>query len=589
MARRRRQPFFIVAALALAAGCASADVRITRSDEAPAVTAPPTDPEPPTSTTAPPPSTNPGTDPDADPSTDPGTDPGDDAALPAIDPVSWAACDDQPAPWECGTISVPLDYANPDDHPITIALNRLPAADPARRIGSIVMNPGGPGGSGLELAAREARSFPEELGDRFDLVGFDPRGVGRSTAVQCPAGLAIGFDSFDACIDQSRDILPFLGTPNVARDLEMIRRAIGDERLSYLGYSYGTAVGAVYTDMFPDRVRALVLDGAIDPDAGRVNTTGDFGDDYYADQDFQRTVDVFHELCDATALCAAGPDSEGLLERLDEVVRDLPTDAFADGDADSFGRSELDDVVTSSMYSATVWPLLAIALKDADDGDASTLAAFSSWLLYGYPADTTSEPEFEFAHLAIQCADFAGRSSSSYPCDSFPASADPLPEVDPVDAASPVLVIGTADDPATPGRYADQMATALGDAVDIEWEGAGHTAFLTSRCVNEIVVDYFVDLTVPADGTMCPFVVGAATIAARADAIFADPEPATVLPALEDVLVASGETPAASHCIASRLVRRGNQRLIAHQLLGVQSSDLSALRRTIDRSCATAG
>jgi hypothetical protein len=237
------------------------------------------------------------------------------------------------------------------------------------------------------------------------------------------------------------------------------------------------------------------------------------------------------------------------------------------------------------MYSARYWPILAVALKDADDGDASTIAALYSYVQFGYPANMEYEPNFDFAHLAIQCADFAGRGSRSYDCQDFPDSAEPLPDIGPTDTATPALVIGTLDDPATPGRYAPRMAGELGDAVAIEWEGAGHTAFLSSLCVDDIVVSYLVDLTVPADRTQCPFVVGADTLSERADVVFGPIEPQDAVDGLTAVLVAEGKDDDAARCIATQLVRRGDQRLIVHLSLGVQSPELVGLEGIIARGC----
>lgn len=564
----------IVTAL-LAAGCTSSDVRITRSDQI--------EEEPPRTTTT--------TDPESPDTTDPATPTTTDppivpvgGELPDIDPVAWSSCAAQPEPWQCGTITVPMDYARPDGESIIVALTRLPALDDTARIGSIVLNPGGPGGSGLVIAWSEGEGFPDEIRQRFDIVGFDPRGVGDSTAVRCPEGFDVAEEyDLQPCIDLTGELLSYLGTPSVARDLEMIRKAVQDEQLTYLGYSYGTALGAVYAGMFPDRVRALVLDGAIDPDAGESNLEGGGGYDFYAQQDFEGTLEIFHMLCDATADCAAGPDSEALLGRVYDTVSDTPAPHFGGGD--DLRRSDVEDVVYGAMYGAFNWPILAIALADADGGDASTIAALASWLQFGYPADMESEANFAIANIAIRCADFANRGSDSYECEQFPESAEALPVITAVDAANPIVVIGTEGDPATPGRYADQLADALGDAVDIDWEGAGHTAFLTSACITDLVTDYIVDLVVPEDGTTCAFVVDATTVAERADRVFApigrDDAVAAITPLLDEQDV----PPDLVECVATALVERGDERLIVHEVLGVESPDLVGLRESLLARC----
>lgn len=247
-------------------------------------------------------------------------------ALPDIAAVAWHDCEDQPSPWECGDIEVPLDYRRPSSGgTLQIAVTRLPTTSP-NRIGSLVLNPGGPGGSGIDLAWNDATIFPTALLDRFDLVGFDPRGVGRSTAVDCDADPHEYQVRIADCVRLSGDLLPYVGTLNAARDLEQLRKALGDDRLTYIGFSYGTALGAVYADLFPDRVRALVLDGSVDPDAGRYNTdgtvVGTYGTPFYGVQDFLGTVDVFAQLCDATRECPLGPRT---WQRLDALVRDIRT------------------------------------------------------------------------------------------------------------------------------------------------------------------------------------------------------------------------------------------------------------------------
>lgn len=559
---------------ALAAGCASSGLEITRSDQrSSASTVASTDASVTTgaaATTAAPTTTSAAA---GDPT--------------AVGAVAWTPCAAYPSPYECGVVEVPLDYAHAEGTMISIAVIRLRAADPSLRIGSLLLNPGGPGGSGISLVYDEGDTFPQRVLDRFDIVGFDPRGVGASAPVVCPAAFDPGRDSYDDCIDPNIDVLPFLGTTNVARDMDQIRAAVGDAQLTYLGFSYGTALGAVYADLFPDRVRAMVLDGAVDPAAGLSNTSAG-GSDFYADQDFDATISVFEDLCDIAASCGAGPHTRELVDRIRAHIRDLPTAAFASGSG-PLSKGDVYDVMVNAMYSVFDWPMLATALEDADNGDASTLAALYSWLLYGYPADTSSEADSEFANIAIRCADFAHRGAGSSDCRNFPTAADPLPAITPVDTATPILVVGTKSDPATPGRYAPQMAVALGDAVAIEWEGAGHTATLTSACITDIVAAYLVEQAVPADGTTCAFVAGTTTMQQWADAVFADADPAMSTGALVDVLVARGDSEPVAECVAAQLALRASERLIVHQLLGVDSPELLALRGTIEVGCRRGG
>lgn len=512
-------------------------------------------------------------------------------ALPDIGSIKWGSCAAQPAPWECGEIEVPLDYRDPDGaDDISIAVTRFPAAAAADRIGSLVLNPGGPGGSGLDLAWSYASLFPSALTDTFDLVGFDPRGVGRSTAVDC-GDLNRSYTVVERdCVDNSGDLLPFVGTANAARDMEQLRKALGDEQLTYLGFSYGTALGAVYANLFPDSVRALVLDGSIDPAAGQYNvdgtSTGSSSDPFYGVQDFEGTLDVFLDLCDASRLCKAGPRSRTLLDELRSQVADADTDYFDFWD-EMVTDQQVDGIVSSAMYNTDLWVPLAVALADAAEGDASTLAALGSFFEAGYPrADSTYDNLVE-ANLAIYCADFAGRTGrfAVDSCRGWPESAEPLPAITAVDVAHPIVVIGTDGDPATPGFLAPRMAEALGDAVSVRWEGAGHTAFLHSECVDQIVIDYLVELKTPNARTQCGFTDDVNTTVARASAVFSIDRDKFLI-RLQSVFEAEGSPPAVARCMAEGIIDQGSDSVVVYARLGVLAPEYVELLQRL--SCTGA-
>jgi len=508
------------------------------------------------------------------------------ATLPDIAPIDWGDCDTQVAPWQCATIEVPLDYrADASSEMVSIAVTRLPAAAPADRIGSLVLNPGGPGGSGLDLTWNYASLFPVELTDAFDLVGFDPRGVGRSTAVDC-GDLDRSYTVIeDDCIEVSGNLLPFVGTANAARDMEQLRKALGDAQLSYLGFSYGTALGAVYANLFPGSARALVLDGSVDPSAGQYNidgtSTGSFADPFYGVQDFDGTLDVFLDLCDASRDCKAGPRSRALLDDLESAVENADTDYFDQWD-ETVTDQQVSGIVASSMYNTDLWVPLAVALADAAEGDASTLAALGSFLEAGYPRAEDSYDNLVEANLAIYCADFAGRTGrfAVDSCRGWPESAEPLPTITAVDVARPIVVIGTDGDPATPGFLAPRMAEALGDAVSVRWEGAGHTAFLHSECVDRIVIDYLIDLKVPPTHTQCGFTDDVNTTVARAAAVFSIDRDRFLL-RLQSVFEAEGSAPAVARCLAEGVVDQGSDSVVVYARLGVQAPDYVALRQRL--------
>lgn len=506
-------------------------------------------------------------------------------ALPDIEPINWGKCDTQPAPWQCATIEVPLDYRASNSESISIAVTRLPAASLADRIGSLVLNPGGPGGSGLDLTWSYASLFPAALTDAFDLVGFDPRGVGRSTAVDC-GDLDRSYTVVERdCIDNSGDLLPYVGTANAARDMEQLRKALGDEKLTYLGFSYGTALGAVYADLFPGSVRALVLDGSVDPAAGQYNidgtSTGSFSDPFYGVQDFEGTLDVFLDLCDASRLCKAGPRSRALLDDLELNVQQADTSYFDQWD-EVVTDQQVAGIVASAMYNTDLWVPLAVALADAANGDASTLAALGSFFEAGYPRAEDSYDNLTEANVAIYCADFAGRTGrfAVDSCRGWPESAEPLPTITAVDVANPIVVIGTDGDPATPGFLAPMMAEALGDAVSVRWQGAGHTAFLHSDCVDRIVIDYLTDLKVPVTHTQCGFTDDVNTTVARASSVFSL-DRARFLIRLQSVFEAEGSSPGVARCLAEGIIDQGSDSVVVYARLGVQAPDYLELRQRL--------
>jgi pimeloyl-ACP methyl ester carboxylesterase len=490
------------------------------------------------------------------PTTDPGdtTDDGDDGDAgddsvtaepvtpnPDVGSLAWSSCAGAAAEMaglECATLAVPLDHSAPGGETIDIAVARAATAEDDLRIGSLVFNPGGPGGSGIEFLTNVAAVIPPELTERFDLVSFDPRGVGASTAIDCEVDfdddvslLAPGDDEgwdalvaeaesrVDTCTADSLALEPYVGTNNAARDLDVLRAALGDEQLSYVGFSYGTRLGATYAELFPDRVRALVLDGAVKPtdDGALIGLEQGPG--------FDAALESFAAACDADADCAlaeVGPTLDVYTGLIDEIstVGDFPTD---DGDR-VLTPGELTLGVAAALYSTQLWQVLADALFVAEtQQDGSLLQVLADTYLGRQPDGTYDNSQI--SGLVINCADDPrrppsdevriqaelGAQASVYFADFLRAStgclgtADPIDPIaiGPADGAAPILVIGTTGDPATPYQWSVEMAEVLSSGVLYTVEADGHTAFLSVPCVDEVVIDYLVDLELPGENSGC--------------------------------------------------------------------------------------
>ncbi len=449
-------------------------------------------------------------------------------------PLRWRQCDRG----ECAELTVPLDYANPDDgRTVDVALFRVRATEPDERIGSLLMNPGGPGASGVDFVRQAAFAIPESIRRRFDLVGFDPRGAGDTVPVKCRRSLdslfALDFspdgDAEQAALDRALqklagdcerrngDVLPYISSESTVRDMDRIRTAVGDDGLSYVGFSYGTYLGALYAERYPDRVRALVLDGAVDPalDKLQVNLQQAVG--------FESSLDAFFAWC-ADDDCAFGDGNaaaayDRLVRRID--ARPLPVDDRR------LGPGELDLAVVSYLYDGELsYESLADGLAAAADGDGAPLLAEADEFT-GRRRDGSYSNEQE-AFWAIGCLDGPrlggpeayraaepeiaaaaprlGRANLNYDraCAHWPVPPVPAPGPLTGAGAPPILVIGTTGDPATPIQWGRNFAAELDSGVFVEVEGTTHTSFLSlDECVDRLVSRYLVRLDVPADGTKC--------------------------------------------------------------------------------------
>ncbi|MCM2389047.1 alpha/beta hydrolase [Streptomyces albipurpureus] len=440
------------------------------------------------------------------------------------------------AEWQCATLKAPLDYGKPSGETIGIAMIRAKAKNPGKRLGSLLFNFGGPGGSGVAALPGGSEDF-KTLQSRYDLVSFDPRGVAESSAVVCrdskQAEAAFRLDNtpdtpaeeqaylkdsraFGAgCAKRSGKVLPHVGTSNAARDMDLMRQVLGDSKLHYLGFSYGTELGAVYAHLFPGKVGRLVLDAVVDPSAdyvghARNQTLG-----------FQRALDNYFKSRGISAKDGTASVVK-LLDRLDR--KPMSTDTGRD-----LTESLALTGIVLPLYSESQWEYLTDALKKAEKGDGTQLLLLAD--SYNGRDDKGDYTTRDHSQRAISCADTKGKVSAADVrarhladftkvspvfgpylawdlagwCADWPVPGEWVtPEVS-AKSADPILVIGTTGDPATPYEGAQKMADELGQGVGVlvTNKGEGHGAYGTSKCVTKTVDGYLLEGKVPVDGKTC--------------------------------------------------------------------------------------
>lgn len=462
---------------------------------------------------------------------------------PAVQKPVWKRCEAPEggqAPgsgWRCATVDVPLDYARPDGDTIGIALIRKEATEKSRRIGSMLFNFGGPGGSGVDILPRAAGSYGK-LNTRYDLVGFDPRGVAGSAGVHCRSDEAQekayrevdmtpdtaaeetafvddGADFGAGCERSSGKVLPHVGTTNAARDMDMIRRALGDKKLSYFGISYGTELGGTYAHLFPRSVGRVVLDAVVDPTADTVGHARNQA------RGFQRALENYLE--------DRGQDPESGTRRIAALLRRIDAAPLPTASGRKLNETLAITGIVTPLYSKSSWPSLTAALDEAENsgtGDGLLQLADSyndrdESGHYGTQthsqraiscADTKARPTVsearallpEFRELSPVFGPFLAWDTAGW-CARWPVDGEhDTPEAS-APGAAPILVIGTTGDPATPYEGARKMADELGKGVGVMLtnKGEGHGSYGGSSCVTSLVDAYFLDGKVPADGRTC--------------------------------------------------------------------------------------
>ncbi|MDT0167325.1 alpha/beta hydrolase [Actinotalea sp. AC32] len=456
--------------------------------------------------------------------------------------VVWEECGDA----ECATVRAPLDWDDPEEGGIDLALKRHRATGPAdERIGSLLINPGGPGASAVEYVDYAVESsFSDRLLAAYDVVGFDPRGVGSSSAVEC--GDDAGVDEFltsyraiedqasldaareevrafgERCVEDTGPLIGEIDTVSAARDLDLLRALLGDEQLHYAGFSYGTFLGAVYADLYPDRVGRLLLDGALDPS----NSVEELV--IGQAEGFEDALRAYVEYCLAGQGCPLTGDVDDGMAQIAALMDGIAERPLRAGGGRDLNLTMAFYGLVVTLYDDESWSYLTMALEEAlgsDSGEVflqlanlyldrepdgtfgtNSMIAFTAINCLDYPAEELSYDELEA--LAAQVEEVAPTFGRTFVmdagCESWPV--EPVGERDTVDApgAAPILVVGTTGDPATPYEWSVALAEQLESGTLLTWEGEGHTAYgRGDACVTETVDAYLVDGVVPEDGAVC--------------------------------------------------------------------------------------
>ena len=456
--------------------------------------------------------------------------------------LEWAPCDRGGAAFDCTYVTAPLDWENPGDGEIEISVVRHRAA--GTPMGSLLTNPGGPGASGRDFILDSVDyAVSADLSENYDVIGFDPRGVGDSTAVRCfdaadmdaylydipasPRGTAEWEAELternktfaDACEANSGGILPHITTIDSARDMDLIRAVLGDKQLNYLGYSYGTFLGATYADLYPDKAGRLVLDGAIDPAVSgiEVGTTQALG--------FESALRAYMQDCLDSGSCPFNGTLDEAMADLGALLASVDRTPLKNDDGRMLGADSLMTGIIAALYSADSWDYLTQALDGALQGDpyvAFVLADFYNAREDGVYLDNSSE-----AFRAYNCMDYPVEDDESAQDAADAKIAEGAPTVAPywsgpdscqvwpypptgtrgeihAEGAGPILVVGTTNDPATPYEWSVSLAEQLEEGVLITRVGEGHTGYNKGNiCVDDAVDAYFLDDAVPDADLEC--------------------------------------------------------------------------------------
>lgn len=455
--------------------------------------------------------------------------------------VSWTAC----GAFECATVQAPLDWAEPDAGSIELALRRAPATGgDGGRIGSLLINPGGPGSSGVEFLEYAQTAFSERLLAAYDLVGFDPRGVGQSSAVSCgdPAAVdlyltgdlpvedAAGLEAAReaarafgaACAEATGPLIEHVDTLSSARDMDLLRAVLGDERLHYAGFSYGTLLGATYAGLFPENVGRLLLDAAVDPS----NSV----EELVVGQavGFEEALRAYVEYCQGGRACPLTGDVDDGMQQIADLLESIEDRPLRAGEGQELNATMAFYGLVVTLYDDQTWTYLTLGLEEAltqrsgaiflelanlyldrsPDGTFATnaMVAFTAINCLDYPAEDLSYEELDQLARVVEAeAPTFGRDFvMAAGCETWPVESVRQPAPVTAEGAAPILVVGTTGDPATPFEWSVSLADQLASGVLLTWEGEGHTAYgRAGQCVTDAVDTYLLEGTTPPEGTVC--------------------------------------------------------------------------------------
>ncbi len=441
--------------------------------------------------------------------------------------LEWSDCSDG---FECSVFAAPIDYANPENGDLTISVIRKVAL--GKLLGSLILNPGGPGGSGIEYTTYVEYVVSKTLRDNFDIVGFDPRGVGESTPVEClddeqtdvyvaldgspdnqaeiNDAIKMSQDFAEACALRSPDIYKFVDTVSAAKDIDILRALLGDEKLNWLGKSYGTFLGATYADLFPDKVGRMLLDGAIDPQL--TNELLSYGQA----MGFELALARFVDDCVTRSGCSLDAGGAAGLSEIADLLTELDANPVILADGREFTQAMGTLGVVGSLYDKSYgWPDLRTNLSKAFQGDFTGLATSVDYYT-GRNKNGTYSDNSNDAIAAVNCLDRADRASaeqtielakkwkvdapnfgeylawSNVSCSFWKTPATGVAKTISAPGTPTILVVGTVNDPATPYEWSVALADQLSSGVLLTLDGDGHTAYFQgSACIDEVVDNFY--------------------------------------------------------------------------------------------------